>query len=68
MMFIIFWDFLMVQQIFLSPQVKRSVIITNKLICVSCLTSWWTAEDVGSQEIMKYQGNLKKIIELLSSA
>ena len=27
MMFIIFWDFLMVEQIFLSPQVKRSVIL-----------------------------------------
>ena len=29
-MFITFWDFLMVEQIFLSPQVKRSVIISNK--------------------------------------
>ena len=29
-MFIIFWDFLMVEQIFFSPQVKRSVIISNK--------------------------------------
>ena len=28
--FIIFWDILMVKQIFLSPQVKRSVIISNK--------------------------------------
>ena len=27
MMFIIFWDYLMVEQIFLSPQVKRSVIL-----------------------------------------
>ena len=26
----IFWDFLMFDQIFLSPQVKRSVIISNK--------------------------------------
>ena len=29
-MFIIFWDFLMVKQNFLSPQVKRSAIISNK--------------------------------------
>ena len=28
--FITFWDILMVEQIFLSPQVKRSVIISNK--------------------------------------
>ena len=28
-MFIIFWDFLMVQQIFASPQMKRSVVISN---------------------------------------
>ena len=27
---IILWDFLMLCQIFLSPQVKRSVIISNK--------------------------------------
>ena len=27
---IIFWDFLMFYQIFLSPQVKRIVIISNK--------------------------------------
>ena len=30
-MFIIFWDFLMVDQIFLSQQVKRSLVISNKL-------------------------------------
>ena len=29
-MFIIFWDLLMVEQIFLSPQVKQGVIICNK--------------------------------------
>ena len=28
--FIVFWDILMVEQTFLSPQVKRSVIISNK--------------------------------------
>ena len=29
-MFIIFWDFLMAEQIFLSQEVKRSLIISNK--------------------------------------
>ena len=29
-MVIIFWDFLMFDQTFLSPQVKRSAIISNK--------------------------------------
>ena len=42
MMFIIFWDLLMVEQIFLSPQVKRSVIISNKLVYAICLTSYQT--------------------------
>ena len=30
--FIIFWDFLMVEQIFHSPQVERIVILSNKLV------------------------------------
>ena len=30
MMNIIFWDLLILNQIFFSPQVKRSVIISNK--------------------------------------
>ena len=29
-MFIIFWDILIDEQIFFSPQMKRSVIISNK--------------------------------------
>ena len=29
-MFIMFWDFFIVEQSFLSPQVKRSMIISNK--------------------------------------
>ena len=36
-MFIIFWDFLMIEEIFRSPQMKRSVIISNKLVYASCL-------------------------------
>ena len=31
-MFIIFWDFLMIEQIIFSPQLKKSVIIRNKLV------------------------------------
>ena len=38
-MFIIFWDFLILENIFLSPQVKRRVIISNKLVYTSYLTS-----------------------------
>ena len=30
--FIIFWEFLMVEQTFLSPQVKRRAIVSNKLV------------------------------------
>ena len=42
-MFIIFGDFLMVEeQIFPSPQVKRNMIISNKLLLMSCLTSCGT--------------------------
>ena len=36
-MFIIVLDILMVDQIFLLPQVKRSVIISNRLVYTSCL-------------------------------
>ena len=38
-MFIIFRDFRMVDQILFSPQVKENVIINNKLEYTSCLTS-----------------------------
>ena len=37
----------MVEQIILSPQVKRNVIITNKLIYTSWLTSCGTTQDLG---------------------
>ena len=40
---------LMVEQIFLSPQVKRSVIISNKLDYTRCLTSCQT-RTLGSLE------------------
>ena len=37
-MLIIFWDFLMVEQIFLSLQAKQSLIISNELVFASYLT------------------------------
>ena len=43
----IFLDLLLVEQIFLSPQVKLSVII-NKLVYSGCLTSFRTTYDLGS--------------------
>ena len=39
-MFLIFWDFLVVKEILLSPQVKQSVIISNKVVCTNCVTSY----------------------------
>ena len=41
-MFLIFWDFLMDEQICLSPEVKRSVIISYKLVHTTYLTSCQT--------------------------
>ena len=38
-MLILFWDFLMVQQIFFSPLVKWRMINSNKLVYTSCFTS-----------------------------
>ena len=36
-MFLLFRDFFMVEQIFLSPHMKRNVIITNKLVIQNSL-------------------------------
>ena len=47
-MFIIFWDLMMVEQIFFSSQVKRIAIISNKLVYTSCLTTCRTTQDLGS--------------------
>ena len=58
-MLILFWDFLITEQIFLSPQVKRRVIISNKLEFTICLSTWQTILDLGSEEIRKNQKNLK---------
>ena len=49
--------------IFLSPQVKGSMIISNKLVYTSFITSYQTKQElpkkVGSSEIRKYQENHK---------
>ena len=45
-MFITFWDFSRVEQIFLSPKVKRNVIISNKhgqyVKCVQIRSCFWS--------------------------
>ena len=46
---------IMAEQILLSPQVKWSVIISNKLVQTSYLTICPTNYDWGSWEIGKYQ-------------
>ena len=58
-MFKILSDYLMIAQIFLSPETKRGVIITNKLIYTSC---WRTK----TYAIRKYQENLKISYKIIS--
>ena len=60
----------MVEQIFLSPQVKRSVIISNEVAYASCLKSCELSNDLGlrilgNSEISEKSQNL---IELFPSA
>ena len=55
----IYQEFLMFYQFFLSPPVKRSLIISNKLVYMSCLTSCQSTYDLGSQKIRKVQNNVK---------
>ena len=53
-MFIIFASFLTVEHIFYSPQVKRSIIIRNKLVYRMCLTRCRTTNNLGNiREISK---------------
>ena len=49
----------MFYQIFLSPQVKQSLIISNKLVYTSCLMRCRTTYDLRSQEIRKVQNSVK---------
>ena len=58
-MVIIFREFLVFYQIFLSPQVKRSLSTSNRLVHTDFVTSLRTIQDLGSQEIRKDQNNLK---------
>ena len=48
----------MVEQMFLSPQVKGSLIISTKVVYTRCLTSCGTVQDLGSEETSNYQGSL----------
>ena len=54
-MFIIFWKFLMADQIFFSPQVKRRVPISNKLVLPHELPHELKLRILGNR---KYQENL----------
>ena len=61
-MVIIFLEFLMFYQIFLSPQVKRSLIIINKLAHTSCLTSYRTTQDLRKLGKFRIMSKLHVII------
>ena len=50
----------MVEQVFLSPQVKRSLIISNKLVYTSCLTSCQNAVTLSYEKL----GKIMKISKL----
>ena len=58
-MLIIFWDFLIVEQIFVLPQMKRSVIVSSKLVYSSYPTICRRTLDWRSSEIRKHWENLK---------
>ena len=51
----------MVEQIFLSPQVKRSMIISNRLIYTKSLTNCQTTY------CLRKSGNMKKVSKLIES-
>ena len=58
-MFIIFWDFLMFEQIFLLPQVKQSIIISNKLVHTGILP-----HELPNDLRLRKLGNIRKIAKL----
>ena len=57
--FIIFWDFLIVKKVFYSPQVKRSVIISNKLVYKVCHLPHELPNDLRFRILGKYKENVK---------
>ena len=58
-MLIIFWDFLILEQIFLSPRVKRTVIRSINLVYTKYLTSCRTTKKLGnSKKMSKVNGNI----------
>ena len=62
--FIMFSDFLMVEQVFLSPQVRQSMIISNKHVIYD-FSHKLLNNYIGSQEISRKSQNF---VELLPSA
>ena len=59
MTFLILGDFLMVERLLLSLQVKRNVIISSKLVYTSCLTLPY----LKTSDLRKL-GNIRKISSL----
>ena len=51
---IIFWEFLLLYQLFFSPQVKRSVIISNK-------QGIYDLPDELPKDLVRKSGKIKKI-------
>lgn len=47
-MFIIFRNFSMIEQVFFSSQTKRRVLISNKVVYTTCFTSCRKGQDLGS--------------------
>ena len=56
----------MVEQIFLSPQVKQSVTISNKLGCTSCLTNDLRLRNLRILRNMRKISQLHRIIVSIS--
>ena len=57
-MFLIFWDFLMIDQIFISPHMKRAWLVIN-MVYTSCLMSC-----LPTSENLRKLGNIRKISKL----
>ena len=60
--FLIFWGFLMINQFFVAPQVKRSMIISNKLVHTSWVTICRTKR-LRISENQEISGKLKTLLD-----
>ena len=55
----------MFEQTYVSPELKRNLIISNKVVYTSRLMSWRRTSDLGNKEI---SGKSESFIELLLCA